>query len=274
MRARGGYIGFNRVPAASSVNSAAVGVWNLREAESLKRAGTWPTIFVNPTSLAGLQLWLDASNASSLYDATSGGSLVASGGTVRRWEDLSGNANHATGSTGPARSVSAVNGRDALSFSSSRLDNAALNVSGENATLFMVVRFAASGFQIAGGFGTNSSYGALLLEANRSSGSHSATFGSDSEAFESRASGGSVSNVTKVFGAVIGSGTGTLYINGTSTATASMNSVNSTSGLVLGSYYGIVPLSGLICEVVYLPRTLNTFEIDALQTYFAAKWGL
>jgi hypothetical protein len=274
MRGLGGYIGFNRVPAASSVNSAAVGVWNLREAESLKRAGTWPSFFNNPLSLAGLQLWLDASNANSLYDATSGGSLVASGGTVRRWEDLSGNANHATGSTGPTRSVSAVNGRDALSFSSSRLDNAALNVSGENATLFMVVRFAASGFQIAGGFGTNSSYGALLLEANRSSGSHSATFGSDSEAFESRASGGSVSNVTKVFGAVIGSGTGTLYINGTSTATASMNSVNSTSGLVLGSYYGIVPLSGLICEVVYLPRTLNTFEIDALQTYFAAKWGL
>jgi hypothetical protein len=88
------------------------------------------------------------------------------------------------------------------------------------------------------------------------------------------ASGGSVSNVTKVFGAVIGSGTGTLYINGTSTATVSVNSINSASGLVLGSYYGSVHLSGLICEVVYLPRTLNAFEIGALQTYFALKWGI
>jgi hypothetical protein len=42
-RPRAGYIGFNRVPAASAINSAAVGVWTVREAESLKRAGTWPT---------------------------------------------------------------------------------------------------------------------------------------------------------------------------------------------------------------------------------------
>ena len=41
-RPRGGYIGFNRVPAAAAVNSAASGVWTLREAEALKRAGTWP----------------------------------------------------------------------------------------------------------------------------------------------------------------------------------------------------------------------------------------
>jgi len=44
MRPRGGYIGFNRVPAAAAANSAASGVWTLREAESLKRAGTWPKV--------------------------------------------------------------------------------------------------------------------------------------------------------------------------------------------------------------------------------------
>jgi hypothetical protein len=42
MRGRGGYIGFNRVPAASAYNSAASGVWTLREAESLQRQSTWP----------------------------------------------------------------------------------------------------------------------------------------------------------------------------------------------------------------------------------------
>ena len=41
-RPRAGYIGFNRVPAATALNSAASGVWTLREAEALKRAGTWP----------------------------------------------------------------------------------------------------------------------------------------------------------------------------------------------------------------------------------------
>jgi hypothetical protein len=38
----GGYIGFNRVPAAAALNSAASGVWTLREAEAMRRAGTWP----------------------------------------------------------------------------------------------------------------------------------------------------------------------------------------------------------------------------------------
>ena len=42
-RSPGGYIGFNRVPASAAANSAASGVWTVREAESLKRAGTWPT---------------------------------------------------------------------------------------------------------------------------------------------------------------------------------------------------------------------------------------
>lgn len=38
MRAQGGYIGFRRTP----TNTAASGVWTLREAESSRRAGTWP----------------------------------------------------------------------------------------------------------------------------------------------------------------------------------------------------------------------------------------
>jgi hypothetical protein len=41
-RPRGGYIGHTVAPAASTGNSAAAGVWTLREAEALKRAGTWP----------------------------------------------------------------------------------------------------------------------------------------------------------------------------------------------------------------------------------------
>jgi hypothetical protein len=42
-RPHGGYIGFNRVPAASAASSAAVGMWTVREAQELKAAGTWPT---------------------------------------------------------------------------------------------------------------------------------------------------------------------------------------------------------------------------------------
>ena len=120
-RPRGGYIGFNGVPAASAVNSAASGVWTLREAEALKRAGTWPIVALSGVD-AGLQLWLDASDANTLYDATTGGSLVAANGGVARWEDKSGNARHFTQSEStkrPQRKTAQQNGLDTLLFDGS-----------------------------------------------------------------------------------------------------------------------------------------------------------
>jgi hypothetical protein len=104
-------------PAIAAINSAASGVWTVREAESLKRAGTWPVAFVSPTQITGLQLWLDGSDASTLYDATSGGSLVADDGGVARWEDKSGNARHATQGTAgnrPARKTAVQAGKDVI----------------------------------------------------------------------------------------------------------------------------------------------------------------
>jgi len=119
---RGGYIGNATGPAASGYNSAASGMWTLREAESLRRAGTWPTTDFVPTALSGLQLWLDASDASTLYGATSGGSLVAADGSVARWEDKSGNSRHFTQSTSanrPTRKTSQQNSKDTLLFDGS-----------------------------------------------------------------------------------------------------------------------------------------------------------
>lgn len=47
-RQQGGYIGFSRTPAASALHSAAIGVWTLREAEAMRRAGTWPVAVTVP----------------------------------------------------------------------------------------------------------------------------------------------------------------------------------------------------------------------------------
>lgn len=64
-------------------------------------ARTLPTVPI----ASGRVLHLDASVASSLFDATSGGSAVAVGGSVARWEDQSGNGRHATQSTSNNRPV-------------------------------------------------------------------------------------------------------------------------------------------------------------------------
>lgn len=254
----------------AAVNGAGQGPWSAASASVTPAA--WSPSSLTPT------LWLDASVSGSLYDATSGGSLVGSGGTVRRWEDQSGNGNHVTGSSGPTRSVSSVNSRDSLAFSSQLLTRSGLNLSSATAaSLFAVIKFATSGNQIAIAFGTDASYGGLTLEANlRSAGQHSATFGNNSLASENQATGGTVSNVTKSFGAVYGSSTGTMYIGGSSAATVSRSqSLNSGSGFSVGAYFSSgYALSGNICEIVYVPRAMTAGEISSLQTYFASKWGV
>jgi len=53
-------------------------------------------------------LWLDGT--SGFYNATSGGSAVADGGTVARWEDKSGNAAHLTNATAGARPLLDIDG--------------------------------------------------------------------------------------------------------------------------------------------------------------------
>lgn len=146
-RGRGGFIGKNVIPSVL----AASGLWTLREQEANKRAGTWPILLLGGVT-SGLQLWLDASDANTLYDATTGGSLVAADGGVARWEDKSGNARHATQSTSgarPVRKTQIQNGLDVLRFdgtddfldSTDFLDLTA----GQAMTAFVVFKRAATG---------------------------------------------------------------------------------------------------------------------------------
>jgi hypothetical protein len=51
MRGRGGYIGFNR----STTSTAASGIWTVREAEALRRAGEWPRGPAAPTGLTATE---------------------------------------------------------------------------------------------------------------------------------------------------------------------------------------------------------------------------
>ena len=119
IRSNGSYIGPRPTGPSSS---AASGIWDLRTAERQQRAVAWPAPMPVPQTISGLQLWLDASDAGSLYDATSGGSLVAADGGVARWEDKSGNGRHATQSTAgsrPARKTAIQGGKDVLRFDGS-----------------------------------------------------------------------------------------------------------------------------------------------------------
>lgn len=56
-----------------------------------------------PSNLANLRAWYDADDSTTIYDATTGGSLPSSGNDVARWEDKSGGGYHVTQGTAADR---------------------------------------------------------------------------------------------------------------------------------------------------------------------------
>jgi len=82
VRQPGGYIGFNRVPAASGLNSAASGMWTLREAEAMRRAGTWPRASIDAFySSVVLLLNMNGTNGSTTFtDGSASTKTVAGSG--------------------------------------------------------------------------------------------------------------------------------------------------------------------------------------------------
>lgn len=93
------------------------------------------------------QVWLDADDPATLYDATSGGALVAThGGQVKRWEDKSGNGFHVVESFNPPRRATAANtraNRGMLAFNkgeTTRIANYAATFNLANICVAFVVR--------------------------------------------------------------------------------------------------------------------------------------
>jgi len=77
------------------------------------------------TSISGLSVWLDGSDASTLFkDADGTAQVSANGDQVALWRDKSGNNNHAVAWVGPTSSptytASALGGKSALTFNGSQ----------------------------------------------------------------------------------------------------------------------------------------------------------
>jgi hypothetical protein len=290
MRARGGFIGANVTPAASAINSAASGVWTVREAESLKRAGTWPRFAAVPETISGLQLWLDASDASTLFNATTGGSLVAADGGVARWEDKSGNGRHATQGTAgsrPLRKTGTINGRDALRFDGSDdrliVPTSAINFGGSDFEIFLVGRGNASynSFLTCGDASGSAGYILrMLVESARLQAAIRTTEGAALDILGASSSYTSQSLV--LFGLRRSSSTFTATRNGTSLGTASNDGpmANTTQVAAIGAWVEGPPtayyyhLTGDIAEIVIYHSALSAAHRTLVESYLIAKWGV
>jgi hypothetical protein len=99
----------------------------------------------SPDTISGLTGWWDASDSSTLFNATTGGSLVSADGAVARLEDKSGNGRHFTQASSeqrPARKTAIQNNRDILRFpGTTKMNNTATYsdvMSSTQSTVFIV----------------------------------------------------------------------------------------------------------------------------------------
>lgn len=241
-------------------------------------------------------LWLDAADSSTLYDAVSGGNLVADGGAVARWEDKSGNGRHVTQSTltnRPLRTVGAQNTRDVVLFNSANSQNLSIQNSFLNSlsglSVFIVNKWSLNSSNNSGLF----SYGVSQQYTN-----DIFYFTSSSTTRNLQINNSVDGSATYTLSAPINFITETIIFDGSQTGNSSrmkifVNSLPITLNFgsytvpsqtatptnpifMLGGYGPSVSgwfYNGSIAEVIILPYTVTNAQRQSIERYLANKWG-
>jgi hypothetical protein len=226
----------------------------------------------NPKSIAGLSLWLDASDDAQF--------TVDVG--VTTWRDKSGNSRNATQTTGtkqPIRS-NTINGRKVVTFQGVDDTMSVANVSDFNATsqtIIVVSRQTAAANQAL--FYKASSGGAVNGVIMRyRAGTEVWLFQKNDGVSQSISNQSNTNTNTSVYSLVLTPTTQNGWVNGTQPANG--NAVNSTAyddtaAIFIGSRRDIGEyLNGDVCEVLCWPRALSTAERQRCERYLGGKWGI
>jgi hypothetical protein len=313
--AASGGLSWSSVPASATASGTAGQIaydgdflYVATAANTWERAALSTWVPFAPTAIAGLQAWYDASDASTLYDATTGGSLVAVNGAVARWEDKSGNARHATQSTSgfrPVRKTAQQNGLGAIEFtgsSSQRLEvsgsASTLNfLHGSTYTLFCVVRAGLTSAPnvlnpIVSTITTFSGLPGVAIYHDDRSGiprsnriGHTVVNSSESilgwttadNFFPANAFG--VLSMTGDMNSGTAAGRTTVYntagvSESPASTSGSASTASSQSDFTIGALSEQFFLTGQFAEIVIYNSVLSSTDRDMVRVYLKTKWGI
>jgi hypothetical protein len=236
-------------------------------------------------------LWLDASDSSTMFDATTGGSLVAAGGNIARWEDKSGNANHVTQANStmrPTRQTAVSNGRDIVRFdgSNDHLIRSAIPASASDFTVAVVGKHAARTF--TNNFGTqlqayvdnhHTGSAGWVIQTRPDLAPDKTSTRITFAALPGAPSGvvlPCVANQVQVMvGTRVAAGTQGFSVDGTYDSTSGETTwALGGASLWIGRWASGRHLQGDICELLIFPSVLGTSDRQALEAYLANKWGV
>ena len=239
--------------------------------------------FTDPTDIAGLDLWLDASDSSTLFDATTGGSTPADDATVARWEDKSANANHCSQNNSairPRRRVSEVNGLDTVDFGggSDELNGTSDLTSrqSDEKTVFVVTSADVAGitfpFCLYANIGTaNGQTGAVSCEIGYRTKSY--TWSSTTPV---STTGASIISLTQASTGDLHAAV-SMWLDGTSVTRTSGTDGTLTdlsNPYVVGESGTGGNYDGDVCEIIVYDTELSTADRESVETYLADKWGI
>jgi len=244
--------------------------------------GDYPPMIINPYAFSAFNplslspaLWLDASDAATLYNATSGGSLVSIGGGVARWEDKSGNAKHALqpGASGkqPLRQSGGIDfdgTDDALQVASIALPTFL--------TVFFVGEFTtAKPFFIEHSANATSNDGFFFYGSSNSS-----WYFKRAASIHYVLGSASWAGAASMIGSLVYNGAGAYYKNGsvqsnTGPLGSALSDSSATTALNLCARNNGAGLSdGLLKELLVFPSALGTTDRQAVEAYLNSKWAI
>jgi hypothetical protein len=242
----------------------------------------------NPKSIAGLQLWLDGSDSST---------MTMNGTTVSEWRSKSGSIalTQSTASEQPTLSASYYLGRSALTFDGGDvMYAAAASLAVAPSTSFLVVDeasavnfggmlvgspssgddFAAGGsrFLTAVHDGVSNAFVRRAVDPNASS--------SNALIADSPNIGGTAFG-KKLFSVVSLSSTAFMRSNGVAGSTDAAHTASGSSvGTLVGGRFlsGVVSASfrfnGKICEVLHYSSALTSLQVSDVEKWLAGRWGI
>lgn len=242
----------------------------------------------NPSRISNLDLWLDAADQNTLFDATSGGNFVTTnGGSVKRWEDKSGGGRHASsaGHTDifPTLTTNGKNGKNVINFATSKyLTSSFTGITYTAQTSFIVFQFLSASLANAR---------ALTQSINSTSSDFSGNHyiqvfrNSSNDQFSSLANGQVVSTVSATpnqyyIARARHSGSSlTLKLN-SSEGSSFVHTLNfNFSAFRIGSFiFSFLPANSFInspvAEVIIYRKSLTDAESDLVTNYLNSKWAV
>lgn len=213
----------------------------------------------SPLSLAGCELWLDASDASTF--------TYSSGTLVSQWDDKSGNGNHATQGTAskqPSRSVT-IGGVDAVSFDGDDNDMTITNLALSQPYWLWLVWDYRTTENYTDALGTT---GATSIMRPNQGGSFRLIYSGSVFQLASIATG------VHCWG-VYFAGTSTYdRLDGAASTTGDPGSPGVSAGtLKIAQDYTGTYLTMYAGEIVAVSGSMTSDEITAMESYFTDKWG-